>query len=337
MKSGSYLRMRHKTQKFLIEILGPGNLKWSTTGITIIGNGYGTNPDQLEFPAGLFIEPKTQILYVADVSGNRVQKRYPNGEIKTAAGQANGTGGSTSDKLDGPKDIFADENENIFIADWSNQRIQYWDKDAKRGKIVAGNGIRGSALNEFSYPSSVVLDSKKNIFVADLQNQRVTSWSSTYDPRTSIGTIVAGGNGQGLNPNQLNNPTGIYLDEPNNTLYISNEESHSVTQWQMNAYGNKNIYAGIPGRPGNSAVQLNSPQGLILDKYGNLYVTDCENNRIQMFCPGSVYGITIAGTGHMGNGSNELYLPRDVAFDSEMNLYVTDTYNYRIQKFQRIQ
>ncbi|CAF4328141.1 unnamed protein product, partial [Rotaria sordida] len=79
------------------------------------------------------------------------------------------------------------------------------------------------------------------------------------------------------------------------------------------------------------------PEGLTLDKYGNLYITDCMNHRIQLFCPNAIYGITIAGTGHIGNGSNELYYPHDVAFDSEMNLYVTDTYNFRIQKFQRIQ
>ncbi|CAF3173894.1 unnamed protein product [Rotaria sp. Silwood2] len=315
----------------------PGNLKWSTTGITIIGNGYGSGPDQLQFPQGLFIEPKTQILYVADVSNNRVQKRYPNGEIETAAGQANASSGSTSDKLNGPRDVFADENENVFVVDAGNERIQFWEKNPKRGKTVAGTGTAGSALNEFNYPMRVLLDSKKNIIVADLQNERITRWPPTYDPKTSIGTIIAGGNGAGLNPYQLNNPTGLYLDEPNNILYISNEESHSVTQWYLEAYGNKNIYAGIPGRPGNSAAQLNSPQGLTLDKYGNLYITDCANHRIQMFCPYAVYGITIAGTGQIGNGSNELYYPRDVAFDSEMNLYVTDTYNYRIQKFERIQ
>ncbi len=120
-------------------------------------------------------------------------------------------------------------------------------------------------------------------------------------------------------------------------LYIANELSNSVTQWSLEPYGTKSIYAGIPGRPGNSAAQLFSPEGITLDKYGNLYITDCQNHRIQMFCPGSVYGITIAGVGQIGNGSSELYYPRDVAFDSEMNLYVTDTYNYRVQKFERIQ
>ncbi|CAF0996033.1 unnamed protein product [Rotaria sordida] len=315
----------------------PGNLKWSRTATTIIGNGYGSGFNQLSLPTGLFLEPKTQILYISDNSNNRIQKRYPNGEIKTAAGQANGTGGTTADTLWNPVDVFADENENVFVADWSNQRIQFWKKNAKSGRTVAGNGTRGSALNEFSYPSRVLLDSKKNIIVADTQNERITRWPSTFDPRTSVGTIMAGGNGAGLNPDQLNNPFGLYYDEPNQIFYISNHDSHSITQWFIGDYEPHNIYAGIPGRFGNSSAQLFYPEGITLDSYGNLYVADCQNNRIQMFCPNSVFGITIAGNGQSGNSSYELSFPGDVAFDSELNLYVSDTFNNRIQKFQRIQ
>ncbi|CAF4325266.1 unnamed protein product, partial [Rotaria sordida] len=156
-----------------------------------MGNGYGSGPDQFKYAEGLFIEPKTQILYITDAANNRIQKRYPNGEIKTAAGQANGAGGSAPDELYSPGDVFADENENVFVADMMNQRIQYWEKDAKRGKTVAGNGTVGSALNEFNRPYRVLLDSKKNIIVSDMNNERITRWPSTYDPKTSVGTIIA--------------------------------------------------------------------------------------------------------------------------------------------------
>ena len=165
-------------------------MKWSTTATTILG-GYGSGPTQLSLPTGLFIESKTQILYVADNSNNRVQKRYPNGEVRTAAGQANGTGGTTPDTLWIPADVFADENENVFVADWSNHRIQFWEKNAKSGKTVAGNGTRGSALNQFSYPSRVLLDAEKNLIVADTQNERITKWSPPFDPKKSVGTIMA--------------------------------------------------------------------------------------------------------------------------------------------------
>jgi sugar lactone lactonase YvrE len=166
-------------------------LKWSKTGVTILGNSSGSGPYQLTFPGGLFLEAKTQILYIADLSNNRVQKRYPNGEVITAAGQADGTAGTTADKLAIPVDVFADENENVLVTDWNNQRVQYWEKNSKSGKTLAGNGTRGSALNEFSYPSRVLMDSKRNVMVADTQNERITQWPFSFDPKTSIGTIVA--------------------------------------------------------------------------------------------------------------------------------------------------
>lgn len=314
----------------------PGNLKWVTEGVTILGNGPVPSPNDFAFPGGLFIEPKTQSLYVADIQNNRVMKSLGYGEMVTVAGQSNGRAGSTDDTLWLPVDVFADEDENVYVADWSNHRIQYWRKNATSGITVAGNGTRGSALNQFSYPSRVVVDSKKNIFVADTQNERITKWPFSLDPKSSVGTIVAGGNGAGINPYQLNKPAGLYLDETNQILYITNEDSHSVTQWIIGDYENRNIYAGIPSRPGNSSAQLFYPQGVTMDQYGNLYVADVTNSRIQMFCPDSVFGITIAGTGQPGSAADQLRYPYDVAFDSGMNLYVSDTWNNRIQRFNRI-
>jgi DNA-binding beta-propeller fold protein YncE len=82
---------------------------------------------------------------------------------------------------------------------------------------------------------------------------------------------------------------------------------------------------------------LFNPEGITLDSYGNLYVADCQNHRIQLFCPDAVFGITIVGTGQPGNATNQLSFPSDVVLDSEMNLYVSDTFNNRIQKFERLQ
>jgi hypothetical protein len=130
---------------------------------------------------------------------------------------------------------------------------------------------------------------------------------------------------------------GLYYDEPNQIFYISNHDSHSITQWYIGDYEPRNIYAGIPGRFGNSSVQLFYPEGITLDKYGNLYIADCQNHRIQMYCPNALFGITIAGGGDGGSASNQLRYPSDIALDSELNLYVSDTFNSRIQKFERIQ
>lgn len=145
----------------------------------------------MNIPLGIFIEPKTQILYVTDAHNNRIQKVYPNGEVKTAAGSPNGTGGSSPSTLWNPVHAVADEHENVYVADWNNQRIQLWKKDAKSGETVAGDGTRGSALNQFSYPSRVLLDSNNSIIVVDTQNERITKWTLPYDSKTSKGTLMA--------------------------------------------------------------------------------------------------------------------------------------------------
>ncbi|CAF3680618.1 unnamed protein product [Rotaria sp. Silwood1] len=221
-----------------------------------------------------------------------------------------------------PADVFADENENIFIADSE--------------KTIRGNGSRGSALNQFSFPSTVFFDSKKNVIISDYQSQRVTKWPFSFDLKTSIGTIIAVGNRVGLNSYQFNDPNGLYYDEQYQILYISNQALYSITQWVLGSYESCNIYAAIPRTSGNSAAQLFYSEGITMDTYANLYIADTSNHRIQMFCPNAILGITMAGTGKRGNSSSELSYPSDIEFHSELNLYVSNRYNNQIQKCERI-
>lgn len=167
-----------------------GDLKWNKTGITILDHAT-SGIKELRFPLGLYFDVKKEILYVADGGNNRILKLYSNGQVETAAGQADGTGGSTDSTLGNPVHAFADENENIYIADWSNHRVQYWEKNAKSGRTVAGDGNPGDALNQFRYPGRVVLDSQKNIIVVDTQNERITKWPSISSSNRSNIQIVA--------------------------------------------------------------------------------------------------------------------------------------------------
>ncbi|CAF5212109.1 unnamed protein product, partial [Rotaria magnacalcarata] len=61
----------------------------------------------------------------------------------------------------------------------------------------------------------------------------------------------------------------------------------------------RNIYVGISGRSGNGSAQLFFP-----------------HNRIQVFCPNSIFGITVEDTGQSGNNSNALRFPQHAAFDA---------------------
>ncbi len=81
------------------------------------------------------------------------------------------------------------------------------------------------------------------------------------------------------------------------------------------------------GSSGQAAGQFLTPMGLVIDTFGQLYVADAGNNRIQVIDP---TGHFIAEFGSFGWREGEFDYPNDVAL-SMGNLYVADTGNNRIQ------
>ncbi|CAF1307449.1 unnamed protein product [Didymodactylos carnosus] len=115
-------------------------------------------------------------------------------------------------------------------------------------------------------------------------------------------------------------------------MYIANKAGHSVMKWKIGDPSGTFI-AGTPGVAGSNSTSLSDPNAVRLDLYGNLYVSEFNNHRIQMFSPNNSTGTTIAGTGVFGISTNQLNGPQGFTFDSQMNLYASDTANHRIQKF----
>ena len=136
----------------------------------------------------------------------------------------------------------------------------------------------------------------------------------------------------GHTSDRLYNPTGLYYDEINQDLYISNLNSDTIMRWHIGDT-NGTVIAGVPGVSGSNVTLLYYPYGITLDQWKNLYVADYSNNRIQLFCNGSSTGITIAGT---STGGSTLLGSIDVKLDSQMNLYVSEYGGHRITKFHKL-
>ena len=87
---------------------------------------------------------------------------------------------------------------------------------------------------------------------------------------------------------------------------------------------------------------LNVPSGIALDRFGNLYIADRNNNRIRRVDASSGIITTVAGdgiAGFSGDGgpadSAQINFPDDVAVDSAGNIYIADSYNLRIRKVDK--
>ncbi|CAF3851546.1 unnamed protein product, partial [Adineta steineri] len=283
---------------------------------------------------------------------------------------AGGNGqGQELNQLNGPVGIFIDKKKNIFIADWTNHRIVEWKCDAKKGQIIAGGKGQGNRMDELYSPTDVIADQQNHsIIIADRDNRRVIQWLnqkqqilienidcyglamdengflyvSDYKKNEvrrwkmgeyNNGILVAGGNGEGNQLNQLHWPTFIFVDE-DQTVYVSDSNNHRVMKWRKGAKTGKTV-AGGNGQ-GNNLKQLSAPRGVIVDDLGQIYVADSENQRIMRWCEGKEEGEIVVGGNGQGNEPNQLNGPRGLSFDDEGNLYATDHLNQRIQNFVTI-
>ena len=157
-----------------------------------------------------------------------------------------------------------------------------------------------------------------------------------YQYGASVGNVIAGGHGYGLNASQLSTPVGLYFDTFSNSLVISNADMPRIVWWRIGDYNGTIVAGSFTGVVGNDSTSLNGPLGVSLDPMGNIYVADTANHRIQFFLSGQSVGRTIAGiTGVNGTNATVLNQPRWVTLDKQLNLYVSDTYNHRVQMFKR--
>jgi len=148
----------------------------------------------------------------------------------------------------------------------------------------------------------------------------------------TVGITVAGGNGQGLNSNQLNLPNGIFVDSKGN-IFIADAGNNRVQKWAPGAKIGITV-AGDSIQGGSAANELNDPTNIVVDSFGNLFITDQSNNRIQKWMPGVDSGITVAGGNGPGNKANQLHWPADVFLDGSNNIFICDgAPNNRIQKW----
>ena len=111
-------------------------------GITVAGTGAtGIQSDRFNNPYGIIID-SLDSLYVADYYNNRIQKFTAGNNLgKTIAGQPNGMNGTNANELNRPSFIILDSNQNLYVSDTLNHRVQFFLNGSYVGTTVAGTGM----------------------------------------------------------------------------------------------------------------------------------------------------------------------------------------------------
>ncbi len=165
---------------------------------------------------------------------------------------------------------------------------------------------------------------------------------------TVAGTGVAGYSGDGGQATSANikYPCGVNLDSAGN-VYFADCGSYNVIRKVSVSTGIISTVAGTSSTSGGyngdnmqaTSAALNGPIDVVLDSYGNLYITERFNNRVRKVDVSTGLIATIIGTGtatSTGDGSAATSAtvngPNFSCFDSFGNLYITECYGNRVRK-----
>jgi DNA-binding beta-propeller fold protein YncE len=162
-----------------------------------------------------------------------------------------------------------------------------------------GRYLRSWGKGMFTSPHGLRIDPAGNVWTTDVGSHQVMKFTQKGELLLTLGK-----KGQtGATHDTFNKPTDIAFAR-NGDFYVSD------------GYGNTRIvkfskdgrYLFEWGKPGRGPGEFNTPHSVQLDSKGTVYVSDRENNRIQMFTP---EGKFLRMWTHLGSTQNIFITPND--------------------------
>ncbi|TXK70081.1 NHL repeat-containing protein [Paenibacillus sp. N3.4] len=150
------------------------------------------------------------------------------------------------------------------------QAAVQWSQYAKIG--LGSNDGPGA----FEGPADIVVDSDSNVYVADSVNHRIqklTVATGVWSEWKKSG----GGYGSGLG--EFSNPVSVAVYQ-SDKIYVADSSNHRIQQLDVHT-GVWSEWKKSGGGPGSLLGEFSDPQGVDVDKSGNVYVADSRNHRIQ--------------------------------------------------------
>jgi trimeric autotransporter adhesin len=349
------------------------------------GNGGLATSANLDDPSSVFVDGSGN-LFISDTDGHELREvvgptpaaGQTTGNIYNVAGNSfeffGGDGGAaTNATLANPAGVATDTSGNIYISDTLSNVIR---KFAVGGNIqtVAGRPdndfYNGDAIPAteaaMGAPQGAFVDGSGNIFIADTNDCLIREVvASTSEISTVAGTVPAAGvfvpscgstGDTGVATSaKLNAPNSVFVDGSGN-IFIADTGNHVIREVAgpkpATGMTTGNIYtvAGTLNSKGDSATQLNGPQGVFVDHFGDIFIADTGNQAIREIpaLNGVNYGITmVAGTmytvagklatgGYSGDGglaiNATMLTPFGVLVDDAGNIFISDSGNHIIRE-----
>ena len=252
-----------------------------------------------------------------------VIQKFNSAFVQTAEWKGNG---SFALGAYGPMGIGTNTNNDLYVADTDNNKIQ---KFTSSGTYVY-TLTPGPTPGAFSSPRDVATEATGKFYVADTGNSRIVKFDSAGIFTWAVGLPTPTPGGPTPLPGSVAAPFGITVAS-DNKIYVADVGFHRIQRFDAN--GNYEASWGEYGSADSSVIpQLDTPQGMAIDTYGNIYVADTGNNRVQRFDQNGTLA-TRTVWGKYGTQDGNFSQPRNIAVDSSNRVFVSEVGNRRIQAF----
>jgi hypothetical protein len=192
-----------------------------------------------------------------------------------------------------PSGVFVSISNTVYVVETDLNQVQLW----LGGSNTPTTTLSGGLSSPYAVFASIIGD----VYVDNgAYNGQLDRWTS--NATSSVIEMYSDGSCSGL-----------FIDIMDN-LYCSMELEHQVIKQAINNIANTSKIIAGNGISGSASNMLNGPRGIFVDTKFNLYVADCDNNRIQLFPSGQSNAKTVAGNG--ATGTITLNCPSDLVLDA---------------------
>jgi sugar lactone lactonase YvrE len=212
--------------------------------------------------------------------------------------------------------------------------------------IYHGDGLAATSSSIF-LPFGIAVDSAGNLFIADSSNDRIRKVDASTKLMSTVagnGNVGSSGDGGAATSASVNLPTSVVIDGAGNIFFA--DSANNAVRRVAATTGIITTIAGTigvqgyggDGGPATSAL-FNTPDGIALDGYGNLYIADTGNNVVRKLNLASGVITPFAGNhtlGYAGDSgpavSASLNNPWSLTVAPTGEVYIADQNNHCVRK-----
>ena len=265
----------------------------------------GNKSGQFNLPENIAIDLNGEFIYIADSNNSRIQKFYPWGIFISEWGSYcalhdnnygckidNSTGIIGPGQFRYPQGIAIDIEGHVYVADFSNDRIQKFDSNGNfiktwgsrcnmkwinnsigECKDLDGNGPMEKGDGQFLRPKGIAINHITNeVYIVDKSNDRIQKFDSNGNFKLKWGSA-------GKDDGQFNLPEYIAINPKNNYVYVGDENNNRIQVFDQNGNFIENW-----GSSGDKLGKFQNPEGIGVDiRTGDILVVEENNHRVQKF------------------------------------------------------